>query len=197
MAADNDFAELLRRVRAGDDQAATQLVRQYEPEIRRAVRIRLANPRLQQVFDTMDICQSVLANFFTRAAAGQFDLESPEQLIRLLISMARNKVTDYARKQNATRRDTRRQKTDSALEGLSDGGESPSEVVAAAEMLQEARRRMTDEERYLAEQRSQGRGWAELAEELGEGQEAIRKKLSRAMDRIAQELGLGEAHEDD
>src|SRR5438128_1037091 len=143
MTADEAFADLLRRVRAGDEQAATQLVRQYEPEIRRAVRIRLANPRLQQVLDSMDICQSVLANFFTRAAAGQFDLESPEQLIRLLISMARNKVTDAARKQNAARRDTRRQGGEAALAGVPDPGESPSQLVATAELLREARRRMT------------------------------------------------------
>src|SRR5439155_18167503 len=127
--ADQAFTDLLRRVRAGDEQAATQLVRQYEPEIRRAVRIRLANPRLQQVLDSMDICQSVLANFFTRAAAGQFDLETPEQLIRLLISMARNKVTDAARRQTAARRGTRRQKTESAREGAADPKESPSGIV--------------------------------------------------------------------
>ena len=87
MSADAAFLDLIRRVRAGDDEAATQLVHQYEPEIRRAVHIRLANPRLQQVLDSMDICQSVLANFFTRAAAGQFDIETPEQLVRLLVSM--------------------------------------------------------------------------------------------------------------
>src|SRR5439155_10201521 len=133
--ADQAFTDLLRRVRAGDEQAATQLVRQYEPEIRRAVRIRLANPRLQQVLDSMDICQSVLANFFTRAAAGQFDLESPEQLIRLLISMARNKVTDAARRQQAARRDNRRQGGEDALAGVADSGASPSEVVAGAELL--------------------------------------------------------------
>jgi RNA polymerase sigma-70 factor (ECF subfamily) len=193
MNSDEAFADLLRRVRTGDEQAATQLVRQYEPEIRRVVRIRLANPRLQQVLDSMDICQSVLANFFTRAAAGQFDLETPDQLIRLLISMARNKVTDAARRQNADRRDVRRQTGEGALAGVADPGGTPSEVVATAELVRESRRRMTPEERYLAEQRAAGKGWAELAQELGDGPEALRKKLSRAMDRIAQELGLGEA----
>src|SRR5260221_14270297 len=134
MTEDDAFADLLRRVRTGDEQAATQLVRQYEPEIRRAVRIRLANPRLQQVLDSMDICQSVLANFFTRAAAGQFDLESPEQLIRLLISMARNKVTDAARRQNAARRDVRPQGGEAALAGVPDPGASPRELVSPAEL---------------------------------------------------------------
>jgi RNA polymerase sigma-70 factor (ECF subfamily) len=193
MSVDPAFSDLLRRVRAGDEQAASQLVQQYEPEIRRAVRIRLANPRLQQVLDSMDICQSVLANFFTRAAAGQFDLETPEQLIRLLISMARNKVTDVARRQNADRRDVKRQTGEAGLAAVADPGESPSQLVAAAELLRESRRRMTPEERYLAEQRAAGKGWAELAKELGDGPEALRKKLSRAMDRIARELGLGEA----
>jgi hypothetical protein len=64
------FAELLRRVRSGDQEAATALVRQFEPEIRRVVRLRLTDPRMRRVIDSADICQSVLANFFVRAAAG-------------------------------------------------------------------------------------------------------------------------------
>ena len=93
----------------------------------------------------------------------------------------------------ADRRDIRRQTGEGALAGVADPGGSPSELVATAELLRESRRRMSEEERYLAEQRADGKGWAELAEELGEGPEALRKKLSRAMDRIARELGLGEA----
>ena len=63
------FADLIRRVRAGDDQAARELVREYEPAIRRAVRIQLRNPRLRAQLDSVDICQSVLANFFSCAFA--------------------------------------------------------------------------------------------------------------------------------
>jgi len=35
------FADFLDRIRAGDEQAAAELVRQYEPVIRREVRLRL------------------------------------------------------------------------------------------------------------------------------------------------------------
>jgi len=35
------FRDLVGRVRAGDEAAATQLVREYEPVIRRVVRIQL------------------------------------------------------------------------------------------------------------------------------------------------------------
>ena len=41
MAENDSFQALLRRVRAGDQEAAAELVRQYEGEIRRAVRLRL------------------------------------------------------------------------------------------------------------------------------------------------------------
>src|SRR5437867_3096085 len=100
-----DFLELIRRVRAGDQQAATDLVRRYEPAIRLAVRVRLTDGRLRRVMDSMDICQSVLANFFVRAAAGQFELEKPEQLLALLTTMARNKLTNQAHRHQAGRRD--------------------------------------------------------------------------------------------
>lgn len=36
-----DFADFLRRIRAGDDLAAMELVRRFEPLIRREVRTRI------------------------------------------------------------------------------------------------------------------------------------------------------------
>src|SRR6476619_7176990 len=103
MADDSTFGEFLLRIRAGDEQAAAELVRRYESAVRVEVRMRLADSRLRRVFDTMDLCQSVLASFFVRAAAGQYDLERPEQLVRLLVAIARNKVAYQARRQQATR----------------------------------------------------------------------------------------------
>src|SRR5207249_10484993 len=73
-----------------------------------AVRFRLVDARLQSAFDSMDICQSVMGSFFVRTAAGQFDLQSPQELLNLLITMARNKLADHARAEHAARRDIRR-----------------------------------------------------------------------------------------
>ena len=47
----------------------------------------------------------MMANFFARLSLGQYDLESPAQLVRLLESMARNKVATQAQKAQVTRRD--------------------------------------------------------------------------------------------
>jgi RNA polymerase sigma factor (sigma-70 family) len=191
MLQDNAFRDLIDRVRAGDEDAAAELVRRYEPTIRRVARVRLADDRLRRRFDSMDICQSVFASFFVRAALGQFELDSPEQLLGLLVSMSRKKVIDHAREEGAARRDYRRLMP----EGLEDrdfvaADATPSGEVAAGELLQEVRRRLTDEERRLAEQRAAGRGWAQIAADCGGSPEALRKQLARAIDRVGQELGL-------
>ena len=77
------FQDLIGRVRAGDQAAAVDLVRQYEATVRRVVRFRLVDARLGAVLDSMDVCQSVMGSFFVRVAAGQYDLRRPDDLITL------------------------------------------------------------------------------------------------------------------
>src|SRR5258708_11298862 len=104
------MAGLIARVRAGDAEAAAELIRTYEPVIRSRIRVwlRMQDARLRRVFDSMDVCQSVLASFFVRAASGQYDLALPEQLLGLLVQMARHKLINQISKQQAQRRDVRR-----------------------------------------------------------------------------------------
>lgn len=47
----------------------------------------------------------------------------------------------------------------------------------------------------MADLRQQGVEWAEIAQQLGDSPVNLRKRFSRAMDRISQELGLNEAGE--
>jgi RNA polymerase sigma-70 factor (ECF subfamily) len=185
------FRDLIRRVRQGDQDAAADLVRRYEPTIRRVARVRLGDTRLQRLLDSADICQSVFGSFFVRTALGEYDLSTPEQLLNLLVSMSRKKVVDQARRAKAARRDIRR-----AEEGGAEGqrlaapGPSPSQEVAGAELLREFRRRMSEEERQLAEERADGLDWSQIAAKRGDSPEALRKRLARAIDRISEELGL-------
>src|SRR5262249_437488 len=79
MAEDIPFADFLGRIRAGDEQAAAELVRRYESAVRIEVRMRLADSRLRRILDTMDICQSGLARFFLPPPARAYDPERPPQ----------------------------------------------------------------------------------------------------------------------
>lgn len=185
------FSDLLRRVRDGEQDAAVELVQRYESAIRRAVRIRLVDSRLKGVLDSMDICQSVMGSFFCRAALGQFELETPEDLVRLLVTMARNKLADQARRQATDRRGKGMVRVgDAASIDVAGADPTASRVASARELLHAAWDRLTPEERWLAEQRALDRPWAELAAEVGTTPEALRKKHARALDRVAQQLGF-------
>jgi RNA polymerase sigma-70 factor (ECF subfamily) len=186
------FQEFVRRIRAGDEEAAVELVRTYEPAIRRAARVRLVDTRLQRIFDSMDISQSVFASFFVRAALGQYDLEKPEQLLRLLVDMSRKKLVDHAREQAAARRDFRRQESHKAVKELTSADGRPDRQAAAKELLQEFRGRLAADERELVDRRALGQSWAQIAAELGGTPEARRKEMARALNRIARDLGLDE-----
>jgi RNA polymerase sigma-70 factor (ECF subfamily) len=196
MAESSDFGELLRRVRDGDQDAAVELVERYESVVRRAVHAKLSDSKLKGTLDSMDICQSVMGSFFCRAALGQYDLNKPEDLIRLLVSMARNKLTDQIRRETTERRGKGKSQH-VEIDQLDTPGASPtaSRVASAREALEAAWSRLAPDERWIAEERASGRPWAELAAEAGTTPEAIRKKHARALDRVSRELGLDEESE--
>lgn len=194
MGDDSRFLDLIHRVRSGDGEAATELVLRFEPQIRRVIRIRLADSNLRRVLDSMDVCNSVLGEFFVRAAAGQFELESPEKLINLLAQMARNRIINHAKKQQAMRRDIRRTvATDVAELGLPANTETPSRIVSSQELLDLVFDRFTEEEREIVDYRTVERmSWQEIAERLGSNEDAVRKRFTRALDRVAEMLSLDE-----
>ena len=197
MANSETFNDLINRVRGGDEEAATELVRRYEPELRVLARVRLTDPSLRRTVDSMDICQSIMANFFVRVAAGQFDLETPEQLLGLLATMVRNKATDQVRREKRDRRDVRRLAKTSVDEmGLEQLQKTPASMAAKQELLQMVRDRLSDEENQIAVQRLNGCSWDEISQHVEGTPEAIRKRFSRAIDRITHELGLDESSYD-
>lgn len=186
------FTDFIQRIRAGDDQAAEELVRRYEPIICREVRLRIEDERLNRAFDSMDVCQSVLASFFVRAATGEYDLDEPQNLVRLLVTMARNKLASKVRQEHRQRRDNRRVAgTDpDAMDELTDGQPSPSEILSRRELLERMRSALTDEEREIANLRSQGLAWEQIAERLGGSGNTRRMQLTRGIERVGRELGL-------
>jgi RNA polymerase sigma factor (sigma-70 family) len=193
-----DIQDLIARTRAGDQDAAAELVREYEPHIRRAVRIQLRDPRLRSMLDTTDICQSVMASFFARLAFGQFDrnVSEPGQLVALLMKMARFKVATRARRSEVTRRDRQGQGAHaSAVLAMTDPEPEPSRLVAGRDLLEQFSLRLKADERAISDRRADGQTWPEIAEELGGSSEALRKKLSRALDRVACELGIDDPND--
>jgi len=191
MPTDTSFKYFLRRIRSGDQQAAEELVRQYEPIIRREVRMRLTDPALYRLVDSVDICQSVLRSFFVRAAAGQYDLHQPDDLLKLLVIMARNKLASQARKLRSRPPDHRRVKEGNIdqLGAVVAAMPGPYRLIAGRDLLHEVLHKLPEEERRLADLRAEGRTWSEITIAVGGTPEGRRKQLARALDRIMRELG--------
>ncbi len=190
--ADRDFLDLICRVRTGDHTAAAELVTRYMPAVRRVVRLKLRDSRARRVLDSMDVCQDVLASFFIRASSGQYDLDCPAKLVRLLVVMARNKLVSAGRVPFVARRERPGPSVDALFAGLATPEPSPSGQLAWKDLLHEVRKRLTDDERRLADRRAERCDWAEIAAEVGGTPDAVRKRLARALDRVSNQLGLEE-----
>lgn len=183
------FNILMRRLQSGDSDAASELVRQYEPEVRRFVRFRLFTSNLRRIVDSVDVSQSVLGRFFVQLEAGEISVHNHEQLRRLLLVMTRNQLFDVARRQKAQKRDVGKIVT-GEFDMVADSADSPSQQIAEAELLDLVQARLSDYERRIVAERLSERPWDEIAAELGSTAEAVRKQMTRAIDRAAKELGV-------
>jgi len=189
------LVELLARLREGDANAADEFFRKYGTALRVAVRARLTDPILRRHFDSEDVCQSVMASFFARAACGQFTRVDSAGVLRLLMRMAVRKVGRRARNLRRLRRDCRRDLSDgdAAVRRTAGPDPPPDRIIAGRELLAAVRAGLGPTERQLAELRATGLTWVEVAGRAGGSPEARRKQLRRALDEVLVSLGLEEA----
>ena len=139
----------------------------------------------------MDVCQSVLASFFLRAAAGQYDLRDPAQLVALLTKMAHNKLAMRARHEYRQKRDVRRNvRLGDARPEPAAGSAEPTEQALDRDLVNRAFGLMDAQVREMAKCRARGLGWSEIASRFGGTADARRKQFQRAVDRIAQTLQI-------
>jgi DNA-directed RNA polymerase specialized sigma24 family protein len=185
MSEEASFRDLMHRVQAGDPQAALELVRRYEWAIRLQVRVRLTEPDLRRLLDSMDIVQLVWASFFPRAATGKFELDDPKKLLNLLITLAHNKLVDQAKY-------LRRKRRGAAAEGGGfrapnepiDPHPGPEQVADERDFVQAIRKHLSPHEQCLWDLRSLGRSWVEIAAESGTDPDVLRIQFNRALERV-------------
>lgn len=82
---------LLRRYRAGDEGAATDIYMRYAPRLRALAR-RCCTPHYSGRFDADDVLQSVFRTFFHGARNRAYDVPPDGELWGLLMVLALNKV---------------------------------------------------------------------------------------------------------
>jgi RNA polymerase sigma-70 factor (ECF subfamily) len=174
---DEDFERLIVAIREGDRSTATALVQKYEPYLRRVVHARLADYGVRHVVESVDICQSIMADFFEKAEPDRFAFHSPDDLRGLLVTMALNKL------RNRARHEGRRGDIPDGWDPIA-SDPSPSRVAAVDDEIAYLSRRLPLLEARLFDlSRVQGWSWDEIAREVGGKPDALRMRLTRAVAR--------------
>ena len=180
-----DFQEMIRLARAGDEKAAARLAIEFEPFIRRFVRFRMRtrsnHDRLRPEIDSADICQSIFKSLFVGLREGRFELNRPEQLAKLLSAMARFKVATKARRLSVTLREILEL---DAPRDRADSGPGPEKLVDDRDALETIVKLFDRDELEILVRRLDDQPWSAIALALGGTAEGLRKKLTRAIERV-------------
>jgi RNA polymerase sigma factor (sigma-70 family) len=175
------FDEILARARTGDEEALTELARQYEPEVRAVARVRLG-PALRPYLDTMDLVQSVHRSLLVGLRANKFAFNGPDQLIALAVTIVRRKAARYW--QRAQRQQRLGPSTDDAplpdlLMNLTSTDEDPGKTAETTDAVNRVVGLLDGLDRKLLELSLQGYKTVEIAEMLDQNADVLRVRLSR------------------
>jgi RNA polymerase sigma-70 factor (ECF subfamily) len=188
-AANDDF---FRRLQGADEEALAALLREYEPEIRRAASVRLG-PLLRPHLDSLDLVQSVFITLLKGLRNDKFHIAGPAELVALSAEIIRRKVAQVWKRMK------RRTELNGQLTGTHEDAEHvvvgrPDSLDPAVEAeVRDGLARMLDEvddaDRKLLELRLQGFTTAEAARKLDADPDILRVRLSRLRRRLT-ERGL-------
>src|SRR5262245_51972288 len=182
-----DFAAVLARARGGDREAFDQLVREYEPKLRLVARV-LLGPALRPYLDSVDLVQSVHKSVLLGLRDQKFDVEGPDNLLALALTLVRRKVARHWRRLQRQQRlsGTAAAPADlaSVLTGLSRPQDDPAQMAQFHDQVAQLCQNLNDAERRLLDLRLQGYSPAECALELGLSAVAFRVRLTRLRQRL-------------
>ena len=159
---------LVRRLRSGNQDAATQLYLRYHGRLTSLVKNRCSTD-LARCAGVEDIVQSVFATFFRRIADGCYEVAVGDSAWKVLLVVALNRVRSEATYYYAARRDAQRTMTGPTAQEFLESKASGREVTRAHfEMVfQEILDRLPCADRQLVRLRIEGFTVAEVARMTG------------------------------
>jgi RNA polymerase sigma-70 factor (ECF subfamily) len=187
MAESTELQSLLDLWRAGNQDAARQIVERYVDRLVALARRRISQ-RLASRVDPEDVVQSVFRTFFGRIKAGQFVIEDQDDLTKLLVSITVHKTLRQVEFHQAAKRATSQEAAQGRLsfermQQLLDREPTPEEANTFLDQLEHFLNKLTPFERQVLELRMQGYSNEEIAMELG----TYDRKIRRVMERIREQ----------
>src|SRR5205085_953485 len=150
----------LEALQAGDEDAARKVFDRYAEQLVRLARRRISQ-RLASRIDAEDIVQSVFRTFFHRAKQGQFHLEAPDDVCKLLARITVHKTFRQIAFHKRAKRDPGQETgqgdgSQEMLLKLLAGEPTPEEAAVFVDQLEHFLAQMKDEDRRILEMRMEG-----------------------------------------
>jgi RNA polymerase sigma-70 factor (ECF subfamily) len=189
MTSADTFPALMTRLRAGDDDAASQVFSRFASQILDLARQKL-HGSMRRKIDPEDVLQSVFRSFFVRHRQGRFDIENWDNLWGILLVMTLRKCHRRMHYHQADRRDLRREVSlgsDSAPEvrwDLVAHGPTPAEAAVLTELVTCLMQALRPDDRGVLSMHLQGYTVAEISERNGCSVRTIHRALDRIKDRL-------------
>jgi len=178
---DSPFEAAVKELCTGSEEAVWDFIQNYGPHIQRVVRRRLHH-KLRSKFDSVDFVQMVWVSFFaTPDRLSQFD--KPEDVIRYLVVMAKNKVVEESRRRfeyekcNVGRE--RPLEQPEIVETSERRGDTPSQIAIARERWQSLIEGEPERNRQILQMRMNGATFVEISESLGIHERTARQVMQK------------------
>jgi RNA polymerase sigma-70 factor (ECF subfamily) len=165
---------LIRRLQGGDNDAATQVYVRYAKRIELLAQKRCA-PELRARFDAEDVVQSVFRTFFRRAERGEYVVPDGNELWKLLLVIAMNKIRANSVHHRAAKRDIRHTLSGEIVERSVGGDEAGLAVLRM--VVEQALENLPASYRQIVELRIEGYEVAEIARRAGRAKRSVERLL--------------------
>jgi RNA polymerase sigma-70 factor (ECF subfamily) len=198
MAQDPTFDELLARLRAGDEDAATAIFNRYVRRLVGLARTRL-DPLTRQKVDPEEVANSALGSFFRGYAEGKFELEGWDSLWEVLLVITLRKCGRRVEYFRAKRRNVAQEvpvggADEDVLTWSAIAHEpTPEEAAMLSETVEQVMRDLHERERPILVLALQGFSLPEISEHVRRTERTVYRVLRRVKDKLEEMRLLGAA----
>ena len=176
---------LVRRFQLGEQDAATALYRRYAERLEKLA-VRNTGNDLAVRFDSEDVVQSVFRTFFRRVQGGAYNLPEGEELWRLLLVLALNKIRKLAAHHRAQKRSVKTTTSPGTelLQQLPGNHEDGLALESLKTVIQEVLSDMTETQQQIVTLRIDGWQLSQIAKETRRSLRTVERVLQTFRSRL-------------
>lgn len=179
---------LLEKLTSGDDAAAEQVYRSYEPYLRMVVRRQLS-PDLRAKFDSMDVVQSVWVHMLKGFREAGWRFADTTHLRAFLIRLTRHRFIDRLRRHRGELERGQSLADGDIDEALLADDPQPADILQADELWEQLLELCPPAHREVLRLKREGALTAEVAARTGLHEGSVRRILGTLSRRLARRQG--------